>query len=116
MQASRPWEVKLSAKKYGVRRQAKRDAALDGGAALKFAKQSKEKRRRASLAAALHRIPLRPTFFSPAGMPALPGSLRGHGLEVGCFFFSCAFDVRQQVKDFVGAQQIHQTFGHGRDF
>jgi len=39
---------------YGVRRQAQRDAALDGGTAAQIRREIEEKRRRASLAAALH--------------------------------------------------------------
>ena len=39
---------------YGVRRQAKRDAALDSDPKPEIRMQSEEKRRRASLAAALH--------------------------------------------------------------
>src|ERR1051326_706125 len=43
-------------------------------------------------------------------------SFRGNGFEIGCFFFSGAFDVSQEVEDFVSGQQIHKTFGHRGDF
>src|SRR5882724_10880147 len=54
--------------------------------------------------------------LSPARTPALAESFGGYGLEIGGFFFSRTFDVRQQIEDFVGAQQIYQAFRHGRDF
>ena len=42
------------ANNYGVRRQAQRDAALDGCTSAEIRREIEEKRRRASLAAALH--------------------------------------------------------------
>ena len=42
--------IEPSARKYGVRRQAKRDAALDGVPAAEIRREIEEKRRRASLA------------------------------------------------------------------
>ena len=68
--------IKTVGQKYGVRRQAKRDAALDCSGHAKIRSQIEVKRRRASLAAALHSVKFDHAKKLPAMRPNVLGRCR----------------------------------------